>query len=67
MGDKVSEGRSYCNLGNAYDGLGDFRQAIEYHKRDMSISEELGNRAGVGRACGNLGNAYYGLGDFNKP
>ena len=29
--DRAGEGRAYCNLGNAYQGLGDFKQAVEYH------------------------------------
>ena len=31
VGDKAEEGRSYGNLGCAYQGLGQFKTAIEYH------------------------------------
>ncbi|CAH3196420.1 unnamed protein product, partial [Porites evermanni] len=66
VGDRAGEGKAYCNLGNAYDSLGDFQKAIEYHERDLKISKEVGDRAGEGKAYGNLGNAYDSLGDFQK-
>ena len=53
-------------LGIAYYSLGDFRKAIEYHKRHLKISKEVGDRAGEGSAYGNLGNAYFRLGDSQK-
>ena len=45
------------NLGKAYDSLGDFNKAIEYHTLDLAIAKEVGDRAGEGTAYGNLGNA----------
>ena len=66
MGDRAGEGKAYGNLGNAYDSLGDFQKAIEYHERHLKISKEVGNRAGEGKAYCNLGNAHYRLGDFQK-
>ena len=51
----------------AYHQLGDFSQAIEYHKQDLSIAKELGDRAGEGRIYNTVGVASYKLGDFNKP
>ena len=53
-------------LGIAYYSLGNFRKAIEYHKRYLKISKGVGDRAGQGRAYCNLGNAYESLGDFQK-
>ena len=66
MGDRAGEGISYGNLGNAYDSLGDFKKAIEYHERHLKIAKEVGDRAGEGISYGNLGNAYFRLGDFKK-
>ena len=66
MGDRAGEGKAYCNLGNAYDGLGDFRKAIEYHERDLKISKEVGDRVGEGRAYCNLGIAFSYIGDFQR-
>ena len=66
MGDRAGEGRAYCNLGSAYDSLGDFQKALECHERHLKISEEVGDKAGEGAAYGNLGSAYDSLGDFQK-
>ena len=32
IGDRAGEGEAYGNLGNAYQPLGDYRKAIEYHE-----------------------------------
>ena len=67
LGDRVGEGTAYNHLGTAYCKLGDFNEAIEYHKQHLSIAKELGDRAGgEGRAYHNLGFATYMLGDFNQ-
>ena len=66
VGDRAGEGGAYGNLGNACHGLGDFKQALEYHKQRLSIAKEVGDRAGEGRAYGNLGSACDGLGDFKQ-
>ena len=42
-------------LGIAFGSLGDFSQAIEYHKQDLAIAKEMGDRAGEGAAYANLG------------
>ena len=65
-GDRSAEGRACCMLGNAYQSLGEFKQAIEYHKQYLSIAKEMGHKAAVGAACCNLGNAHRHLGDFEK-
>ena len=66
MKNRASEGKAYGNLGNSYHSLGDFQNAIEYHKKDLAISKEVGDKNGEGCAYGNLGNAYRRLGDFNQ-
>ena len=58
VGDKAEEGRSYGNLGFAYQGLGQFKTAIKYHQRSLEIAKEVGDKAEEGRSYGNLGNAY---------
>ena len=65
IGDQGGEGRAYGNLDNAYayDSLGDYRKAIEFHDKHLKIAKEIGDRDGEGRAYGNLGNAYQSLGD----
>ena len=66
MGDKVGQGITCGNLGNAYYSIGNFRKAIEYHERDLKISKEVGERKEERRAYTNLGNAYHYLGHFQK-
>ena len=48
IGDRAGEGRAYGNLGNAYDSLGDYQKAIEYHEKHLKIAKEIGDRAGEG-------------------
>ena len=63
----------YCTLGNAYQSLGDFSKAIEYHTQHLASpkckvqsAKEAGDRAGEGGAYGNLGTAYQSKGDYSK-
>ena len=51
-------------LGNAYQGLGQFKTAIQYHQRHLAIAKEVGDKAEEGRGYCNLGNAYCRLGQF---
>jgi len=61
---RVREGYHLGNLGLAYDSLGDYRLAIEYHEQHLAIAREVGDRRGEGQALGNLGLAYHSLGDY---
>ena len=56
----------YTNLGVAYQSLGDFRKAIEFHENSLKIDKEIGDKAGESKCYTNLGVAYYSLGDFKK-
>ena len=38
IGDLDGEGRAYGNLGNAYQSLGDYQKAIEYHEKHLRIA-----------------------------
>jgi tetratricopeptide (TPR) repeat protein len=57
---------AYGNLGCAYNSLGDYSKAIDYHAQDLAISKEVGDRVGERGANGNLGNAYQSQGDYAK-
>ena len=65
-GDRVGEGRAYCDLGAAYLELGQFHKAVEFHRKGLDIAQELGNKSGLSAAYSNLGNAYRSLGQFDK-
>ena len=66
VGDRAGQGRAYCNLGNAYQSLGQFQQAREYHKQCLSIAIEVGDRHEQGRAYCNLGGTYLSLEEFRQ-
>ena len=55
--------------GIAYDGLGDYRKAIEYHEKSLALSLKLypsGVHPEIAASYNNLGNAYNRLGDYRK-
>ena len=66
VGNRVEEGRAYCNLGITSRRLGDLKKAIEYHKQELCIAKELVDGSREGAAHGNLGNAYHSIGDFKQ-
>lgn len=60
------EGAALGNLGLAYEGLGEYVRAIEYHQQDLRIAREIGDRQGESSALGNLGNAYSHSGEYRS-
>ena len=58
IGDRGGEGGTYGSLGIAYQSLGDYQKAIEYHEKRLKIAIEIGDRDIEGRAYGNLGIGY---------
>ncbi|MGK7883632.1 MAG: tetratricopeptide repeat protein [Crocosphaera sp.] len=57
-------GASLTDLGVAYDSLGEYQTAIDYHQQSLTISREIGYRQGEGSSLGNLGVAYDSLGEY---
>jgi tetratricopeptide (TPR) repeat protein len=55
---------SLNDLGNVYNSLGRYEDAISYHQQSLEIEREIGDRRGVANSLGNLGNAYYSLGRY---
>jgi len=64
--DRLGEGQSLGNLGNAYTYLGKYDKAIEFHLQALEILREIKDRLGEGQSLGNLGLAYYSLGKYEK-
>ncbi|MBD2181064.1 CHAT domain-containing protein [Planktothrix sp. FACHB-1355] len=62
----VGEGSALCNLGIAYDFLGDYAKAIEYQQQSLVVAREIKDRQLEKNVLGNLGNAYNSLGDYTK-
>ena len=44
---RTEQAHTYKDLGNAYQSLGKFQEAINYHNKDLSIAQEVGDRAGA--------------------
>ena len=51
----------YGKIGCGYRSQGDYVKAIEYHKQDLAIAKEVGDRAGEGTAYRNLGTCHMHL------
>ena len=66
LGDRVGDGKAHAKLGNAYDLIRLYQNAIECHHKDMQIEDELGDRGGVGRSHGNLGYSYHIMKQYEK-
>ncbi|WP_334951909.1 tetratricopeptide repeat protein [Nostoc sp.] len=54
------------SLGNAYNSLGQYQRAIEFHQQSLEISREIGDRNGEGNSLNNLGSAYCSLGQYQQ-
>ncbi len=61
IGERGSEGKAFCHLGNAYVGLGDVRMAIDYYELALTIAREIGDRRGEGNALWNTSLALVSL------
>ncbi len=65
---------SLTSLGNAYNSLGQYQRAIEFHQQSLEISREIGDspeerlrqRNGEGVSLIGLGNAYDSLGQYQR-
>ncbi|KAI1905064.1 hypothetical protein AGOR_G00012090 [Albula goreensis] len=65
LGDRAAQGRAFGNLGNTQYLLGNFVEAIKFHRERLAIAKEFGDKAAERRAYSNLGNALIFLGQFN--
>jgi tetratricopeptide (TPR) repeat protein len=55
---------SLISLGNAYNSLGEYQQAIDYHQQSLEIFRDIGDRNGEGLSLMNLGLAYFFQGQY---
>lgn len=56
----------YSQLGNAYFYLGDYPNAMLYHKHDLTLARKLNDKLGEAKASGNLGNTLKVMGKFSE-
>ena len=66
MGNAAGETEAYANLGNTFQSLRNFQEAIKYHKKRLSIAKKLSDKLGDGRDYMNLGNTYISLGKLEE-
>ncbi|MGK7950946.1 MAG: tetratricopeptide repeat protein, partial [Xenococcaceae cyanobacterium] len=66
IGDRNGVALSLNNLGNAYNDLGEYPRAIDYHQQSLEITRDIGTRHGVALSLNNLGNAYNYLGEYPR-
>jgi tetratricopeptide (TPR) repeat protein len=59
-------GAMLTSVGNAYQNLGQAREAIAFHERSLANAREIGKRQGEAASLGNLGNTYKGLGQVER-
>ncbi len=57
---------SLTSLGNAYNSLGQYQRAIEFHQQSLEIFREIGAHNGEANSLIGLGNAYYSLGQYQR-
>ncbi|MFM5997759.1 MAG: tetratricopeptide repeat protein [Dolichospermum sp.] len=55
---------SLISLGNAYNSLGQYQTAIDFHQQSLKITREIGDVGGESASLNNLGNAYNSLGQY---
>jgi len=65
-GNREWEGSALCNVGCAYDDMGETCKAISCYEQALTINRETGDRRSEGIALQNLGVAYYYLGEPRK-
>ena len=41
VGSRAAEGHAYCNLGSDYHSLGEYQQALHYHKQALNIAKKV--------------------------
>ena len=63
---KKVERKAYRGLGGAYLILHDYDNALDYMKKVLDLSEEIGDSTGVGDALGVIADIYTDKGDLEK-
>jgi tetratricopeptide (TPR) repeat protein len=65
IGNRKLEGIASSNLGDFYQYIGNYTEAIKYHWKSLIIAREFSAHVeAVGHSLGNLGLDYYYLGDL---
>ena len=62
----LEQANSYANLGDSFEAVGDFQQAVSQHEQYLSLSQKAHNDGSQLRAMSSLGRAHRGLGNLRK-
>lgn len=62
--DLPKEGLILGSLGLAYEGLGNYRQAVDYFQQSLSVVQKTGERSVEASILGNLGNNHLRLSNY---
>lgn len=62
----LEQANSYANLGDSFEAVGDFQQAVRQHEQYLSFSQKAHNDGSQMRALSSLGRAHRGLGNLRK-
>jgi tetratricopeptide (TPR) repeat protein len=57
-------GLLYDEMGSTYRRQGGYPQAIEYYRKSLDNSQQIGDGRQLAVGCGNLGIVYQEQGDF---
>ncbi|TAL58900.1 MAG: tetratricopeptide repeat protein [Bacteroidetes bacterium] len=57
---------SFNNIGNAYDKIGNKKEAISFHTQALKIKEEIKDTVGMARSYNNIASAYIDIPDYYK-
>lgn len=61
---KKTEGKLCINLGNSYESIADYPNALFYYNKALKLKEELGDKIGMAHAYNNLGLVYEDQSDY---
>jgi tetratricopeptide (TPR) repeat protein len=66
--DQTGEGATLWNLGDVYNGLGEYQVAIDYYQQVRVVAQEMGGSSseGEGIILWKLGGAYFELGEYEQ-
>lgn len=61
---KKADAKASINLGNSYEDIADYSNALAYYTRGLKLKEELGDKLGMDHATNNIGLVYENQGDY---